>query len=69
MWHALYPSDMRALHRMLGSRIMPLTSHVLPYRATVSVVVVVVVMSVTCAVARTGAREQQDAESGAAARS
>ena len=56
MWHASNPSDMRARHRMLVSCITPLTSHVLPYRVIVSVVVVVVVMSVTCAAAHTNAR-------------
>ena len=63
MWHASNPSDMRARHRMLVSCITPLTSHALPRRDTVSVVVVVVVMSVTCAAAHTSAREPHAAKS------
>jgi len=61
MWHALNPSDMRPRHRMLVSRITPLTSHVLPHRSVVVVAFVVDAMMVACAAAHTSAREPQAA--------
>ena len=68
MWHAPNPSHIHVLPRAPVSRIAPLTSHVLPHRSDVSLDVVVDDTSTTCAAARTGAREQQDAGSGAAVR-